>query len=81
MAIADRNGTLSRGPRHAAAVITTVRKLPHVKLTMDKAREIRRDYAEHGNAAETSRRFGISHAHACRIVNNVWWREPSPFPT
>lgn len=55
------------------------RKLPHVKMTMEKARAIRQRYAEIQNAAQVAREFDIRHDHAHKICRNKTWQEVSPW--
>jgi hypothetical protein len=72
-------GTLSVGLRHSLAVTESARRRRHVKLSLERARAMRARYQETNNAALVAREFGVSHAHAHRVVRGDWWREPSPW--
>jgi hypothetical protein len=74
---AKEKGRMSSGFRHGMTVIAHVRA--RAKLTMDKAREIRRLRAEGHRAADIAQQFGIDTSNVRMIVANKTWREPTWF--
>jgi hypothetical protein len=76
MRLASARGTLSSGPRHAAAILPS-RRASAMLLTAETVRQMRARYESTANAALVAREFGVSHSHAHRVCTHRAWRQPS----
>jgi hypothetical protein len=74
-----RNGQLSTGFRHSVAVTRAARSRSSTKLTLRKARQIRKQLAQDVATRDVARQFAIHPSMARKIQRNESWREPSPF--
>ena len=73
------DGRIQKGPTRSARKLAAGRSGRHVHMTIEKARAIRRRFDEVGVIKYVAREFGISLAHAHKIVRHQLWRERSPF--
>jgi hypothetical protein len=69
-------------PRNAdvvAHVTAAQRRRPTTKMTMDKARELRRQLHDGATLSQVAQQFGITKSNASLIARHETWREPSPW--
>lgn len=72
---AKKKGRLSSGIKHGLSVVSHVRA--RAKLTLEKAREIRRLRASGLCSKEISKRFGVDVSTVRLVVAYKTWREPT----
>jgi hypothetical protein len=71
----DANGNYEPGNVRWATATTQSRNRGYVRLSLEKAREIRRLSAQGVSKMEISRRIGVSRRSVQMVVSNITWRE------